>query len=104
MVEYINGRFRAKVVTIKELEDVRIIFWDKETIYLIDKKRNCRYIFHRWFSPRASYGAWNAFRTSLWSSKHNQLGWYFEQAANWEICSTFTTRRLDLNEKEVKYL
>ncbi len=104
MTEYKRGRYRTDKITIKEIGNLQIIFWDKETIYLIDIKRGLRYIFHRWFAPRASYSDWNAFRSSLWSSKHTQIGWYFEQAATWEICFTTSRREVDLEGKEIRYL
>lgn len=102
MVEYINGRYRAEEAVIRKVGNLEIIFWDKETIYLIDTSRSTRYIFHRWFAPRKSYDSWRSFRQALWTSKHTQIGWYFEESAIWDIPFTTTTRPLDFGNKKVK--
>lgn len=104
MVTYKKGRFRAEEITIREVGSLEIIFYDKETIYVIDTIKGVRYIFHRWFAPRKSYKEWNSFRSALWSSKHKQIGWYFEESATWEIPFTTTTRPLDLSDKKVRRL
>lgn len=102
MVGYINGRFRAEEITIRQVGQIEIIFWDKETIYVVDSRRAVRYIFHRWFAPRGSYKNWQRFRQALWSSQHKQMAWYFEEAATWEIPFTTTTRPLDFCDKEIR--
>jgi len=100
MVAYINGRFRAEEIAVRTVGSLEIIFWDKETIYLIDHSREVRYIFHRWFAPRNSYSNWRSFRQALWNSKHKQIGWYFEESATWDIPFTTTTRPLDWGNKK----
>lgn len=104
VAKYINGRYRTECVTIRRVGKLEIIFWDKETIYVVDKSRQVRYIFHRWFAPRNSYEKWRCFRNALWSSKHTQIGWYFEESALWEVPFTTTTRPLDFNNKKVRYM
>lgn len=102
MVAYINGRFRTDTVTIRKVGNLEIVFWDKEAIYLIDNSRGVRYIFHRWFAPRKSYNAWRSFRQALWTSNHEEIGWYFEESAIWDVPFTTTTRPVDFAGKKVK--
>jgi len=101
---YKNGRIRAEEITIKSIGDLQLIFWDKETIYLVDKKRGMRYIFHRWFAPRASYDEWRHFRDLLWKTKNPNLLYYFEKAAIYGIEFTTTNRKVDINDKKVRYI
>lgn len=104
MAEHINGRFRTDMITTRQVGELEIIFFDKETIYLVDSNRSVRYIFHRWFAPRKSYDAWRSFRNALWKSNHKEIGWYFEESATWDIPFTATTRPLDLSNKKIRRL
>lgn len=58
------GRFRAKAVMVRRVNDLEIVFYNRETIYVGNMGK--WYIFHRWFAPRGSYnGGWRQFRHLL---------------------------------------
>ena len=102
VVKYVRGRFRAEEVAIRENGSLKIVFLDKETIYLVDTVRKVNYIFHRWFAPRKSYETWRSFRNALWKSNHKQIGWYFEEAATWKIPFTTSFRPVNLEGKKIR--
>lgn len=102
MVDYKNGRFRTDYIAIRKVGQLEIIFWNKETIYILDHNREIRYIFHRWFAPRKSYDDWRRFRKECMRTKSTNVGWFFEWAAVCGIQFTTTTRPLDLQGKKTR--
>lgn len=61
--------YKAKAVVIRDLNGIRIVFYDRETIYVRDEQGNW-VIFHRWFAPKGSYNnSWRAFRYKLFYEK-----------------------------------
>lgn len=57
--------FKAEAVIIREINGLKIVFYDKESIYVQTNSGEC-VVFHRWFTPRGSYNAdWRPFRYKL---------------------------------------
>lgn len=101
--KYERGRIRNDgSVLIRQVGKIRIVFFDSESVYLSVDGDSKSFIFHRWFAPRGTYNDWKSFRSALRGSKHENIGWYFEEAAVWGIPSTMTTREIELEGKEVK--
>lgn len=70
------ARFKAEGVIVRELEQLTIIFWDRESIWVVTKDGQ-RVIFHRWFAPRGSYCGrgdsrvrWRDFRRKMLRNRH----------------------------------
>lgn len=102
MVEYSNGRFRTREIAVRNLGNLAIYFWNKEEIFVIDKSRHVRYIFHRWFNPR--YDTWRTFRDRLYKKKVVDVVWLVQMANEYEIKWTVSYRKLDLSGKKMRFV
>lgn len=102
MVEYSNGRFRTSEIAVRNLGNLAIYFWNKEEIFVIDKSRHVRYIFHRWFNPE--YIDWRTFRIRLMEKKTVEISWLFETANQHNIKWTVSYRKLDLSGKKMRFV
>lgn len=96
------GRFKAKGIIVREISDIRIIFWNSHIIYVYGP--HGMVAFHRYFAPRGSYsGGWGDFRRKL--LRYKDLDWHsvFLVAARYfdivEVQSTDT--KLDFKDKTV---
>lgn len=63
------GRYKSKCVWVREIEGGRVVFKDRETIWLINDE-GANIVFHRWWAPRGSYAPWREFRRKLWRNKN----------------------------------
>lgn len=103
MSEYRDGRYRSEAVTIRKVDGLKIVFYDKESIYVYTDDRHA-FIFHRWFAQRGSYKQyWHAFRKRIWEKQRVSIPWLFELAAAHDVQVTQTCRPLDLEGRKVKY-
>lgn len=96
------GRFKAEGIIVREISDIRIIFWNSHVIY-VDGPFGM-VAFHRYYAPRGSYGAgWGDFRRKM--LRYKELTWYsvFRVAAQFfdvvEVQSTDC--KLDFKDKTV---
>lgn len=81
------GRFRADAVIVRDVNKIRIVFYNHESIYLRDEHGNWT-VFHRWFAPRGSYNSgWRQFRHLLLYEKKLTSTHCFHLAFRWEILS-----------------
>ena len=97
------GRFKAQGTIVRELPEVTVIFWDWKSIYVYDY-RGRGVIFHRWFAPRGSYtGYWRDFRREMLRKKRLSLLKCYELAAQFDVQSIRTDRRLDLSKRRIIY-
>lgn len=94
------GRFKAEAILVRELEELTIIFYDKESIYVYPKKEKWGTIFNRW--GVFQYGDWQDFRRRLMRKKHLDLRGCYELALKYEILAVSTARRLNLEGKKVR--
>lgn len=86
------GRFKAKKVTIREFEDIVIVFQNGDTIWMLPRRSTPNVIFHRWFAPRGSYAKWHGFRKRLYEANHADLGYCHRMADRFGIQSQATLR------------
>lgn len=85
------GRFRADAVIIRDVNGIRIVFYNHENIYLRDEGGSWT-VFHRWFAPRGSYnGGWRQFRHLLLYEKQLTAAHCFHLAFRWDIPSQNST-------------
>lgn len=97
------GRFRADAVVIRHINNLKIVFYDHETIYVSDG--NKWYVFHRWFAPRGSYnGGWRQFRHLLFYEKNLDLNHCYHLAFRWEISTGIAKKEPDLTKFKIKEL
>jgi len=79
------GNYKAKAVIIKQTENLKIVFYNHESIYVEDKKQGW-VVFHRWFAPRGSYnGGWRQFRHLLLYEKKPTLIHCYHLAFRYDI-------------------
>jgi len=93
------GKFRAEAVIVKHVNNIEIVFYNKETIYV--KNGDRWVIFHRWFAPKGSYKDWEIFKHLLLSSKHADLTYCYEKALCYEISSQLASRPPDLSKVKI---
>lgn len=95
------GRYRAEGIIIRELDEVKIIFWDSQTIYVYDHAGR-GIAFHRWFAPRGSYGEyWQAFRQRMMRGKGLTLAGCCGIATRYGVQTVGTYRKLDFEGRKV---
>lgn len=112
--------FTADGVIVRKLENLTIVFWDSESIWVKDKKGQ-NYIFHRWFAPRGSYRGyiggektpiqWGTFRRKMLRNKYKTIGAkepitlesLCVLANKYGVLVTRTTRELNLKGRKVIY-
>lgn len=84
--------FRAEAVIIKKVNDIEIIFLDRERIYVKNCKTGVWTLFHRYFAPRGSYnGGWRQFRHLLLYEWENlDFNHCYRLAFRWNIQSQTT--------------
>lgn len=95
------GRFKAEGVIVRELDEIAIVFWDSQSIYVYPSGHKKGVIFHRWFAERGSYRYWHDFRIRMLQRRHLTYLACFELAAQYDIVATLTDERLDLSKVKV---
>lgn len=81
--------FMANSVIIKRVNDVEIIFWSREEIYVKKITTGQWTLFHRYFAPKGSYnGGWRQFRhLLLYEWKNLDYNHCHRLAFRWDIQS-----------------
>lgn len=94
------GRFYSARVIVRKIDDMEIIFWDKYSVYV--ERPNCRYIFHRWYTPKGSYGEWRKFRQLLLHRRYLDFRDVFELADRHGVLFKHAVGHLQWKEKPVE--
>ena len=79
---------------LREMETITIIVKDRETIWILPKKKYTpNIIFHRWFKPAlGTYKQWYIFRKALLNYKRLNVEIIYKLAKRYDIQSTGTVR------------
>lgn len=78
-------RFKSEAVKVRYVDDLTIVFFNGESIYIHDKLQGW-VVFHRWFAPRGSYvNSWRNFRRLLLREKHLTLSHCYRIAFAYDI-------------------
>lgn len=92
--------YRAKEITVRELDSLTITFKNCETIWVTPRNSKTSIIFHRWYAPRGQYTReWKPFRRKLFRNKRIDLETCFRLAQQHNIQSVGTTRQIKLEGK-----
>lgn len=92
------GRFRAEAVIIRKVEDLTIVFYNKDSIYVKDATHDWA-VFHRWFAQRGSYSrGWRQFRNLLLYVKNINYNHCYRLAFRWDIQSQANVKGPDLSK------
>lgn len=96
------GRFRADVVIVRDINNLRIVFYDKESIYV--RAADGRWaVFHRWFAPRGSYNnGWRQFRHLLLYEKKITFEHCYRLAFRFDIPSQLVAKSPDLSKFKIQ--
>ena len=90
--------FRAKAVIVRDVNEIRIVFYNHETIYVRDDTARW-HIFHRWVAPRGSYNrGWRQFRHMLLYEKNITIEHCYRLAFRHEISSQIALSGPDLSK------
>ncbi len=95
--------FKAEAVIIKRVNNVEIIFWSKEEIYVRNTTTNQWTLFHRYFAPKGSYtGGWSQFRhLLLYEWDHLDYNHCYRIAFRWNILSQKVSKGPDITKVKV---
>ena len=95
--------FRAEAVIIKRVNNVEIIFWNKEEIYVRNTDTNQWTLFHRYFAPKGSYtGGWSQFRhLLLYEWAHLDYNHAYRLAFRWGILSQNVGKGPDITKVRI---
>lgn len=81
------GRFRAEAIVIKKVDDLTIVFYDRERIYIKDKSHGWT-LFHRYYTQLGFYGScWKPFRKLLMVEKRITFNHCYRLAFRYDIQS-----------------
>ena len=95
------GRFRAEAVMVKQVDNLTIVFYDKESIYIKDDIHGWT-VFHRWFVPKGLYGeTWKPFRKLLWEEKQITFNHCYRLAFRYSIQSMANVKPPDLSKVKI---
>lgn len=99
------GRFKAEAVILRDLDDLTILFKDRETIYIFPKESSTNIIFHRWFAPKGSYTAgWQDFRRALWRNAKLDVPTIYRLGIKYGIQTMGTHRAPNIEGKKLKII
>lgn len=94
--------YRAEAVVIREVNGIKIVFYNHETIYVQEADGKWT-IFHRWFTPRGSYNAdWRPFRHKLFTQKKIDMAHCYRLAFQHNIVSQRANNPPDLSKVKVQ--
>lgn len=97
------GWFKAKAVIIRELNGIKIVFLNRNTIYVQELSNGRWHIFHIWYEPTGSYnGKWRQFRHLLLYEKGIDLRHCYRLAFRWDIRTQVTTTPPDLSKFKIE--
>lgn len=92
-------------ILVRHLKELTIVFWDTETIYVLDKNSGMRHIFHRWFLRQRGYytTSWAPFRDELKKRKGLTVMKIYRMANYYGIAYSADFRTLDYKSKDVEH-
>lgn len=95
--------YKAKAVIVKDVRatKLKIVFYDARSIYVHDENVGW-VVFHKWFAPKGSYGAWRNFRHLLLTEKKTDLYHCYRVAHRWGIASQCVKKCPDLSGLEIE--
>lgn len=97
------GRFRAEKIIVRDINNIRIVFYDRESIYVRDNMNNRWTVFHRWLAPKGSYNnGWRQFRHLLLYEKRITFNHCYRLAFRFDIPSQFVYDEPDLSEHKIQ--
>jgi hypothetical protein len=98
-----RGKYRARAIIVKEVENIKIVFYDSKSIY-VKSADGVWVVFHRWFAPKGSYqGGWKQFRHLLLYEKRVDFAHCHRLAFRYDIPSQ-VSRAPDLDGKTVEII
>lgn len=98
-------RFRSEAIVIRDLDEMTLIFFDSNTIYMYPKRYRVGTIFQKWGAQRGySMEHWQPFRKCLRYNKNLTISDCYSLALTHDIASVATLRQLDLRGRKVKYI
>ena len=96
------GRFKAKAVIIRYVNDIKIVFYDNQSIYVFDEKAGW-HLFHRLLAPLGSYNhGWRQFRHLLLYEKQLDLAHCYRLAFRYNISSQIAKRAPDISKFNIE--
>lgn len=82
-----RGR-KANAIVVRELDAIQIVFFNHESIYVLDRATKKWHCFHRWFGGDGSYeGGWRQFRHRLFYGPKLDIKHCYRLAFRWDITS-----------------
>lgn len=94
--------FKADAVIIREVNGLKIVFYDKESIYVRDADGRW-VVFHRWFTPRGTYNAdWRPFRYKMLYQKNLTLNRCYQIAFQHDIVVQSSGGVPDLSKSKIQ--
>ena len=79
---------RATTIVVRELDAVRVVFFNHETIYVLDRATERWHCFHRWFGGSGSYvNGWKPFRHLMFYERGLDIAHCYRLAFRYEINS-----------------
>lgn len=94
--------YKAKAVVIREVNGLKIVFYNHETIYVRDLDGKWT-IFHRWFAQRGSYNAeWRPFRYKLLYQKKLDINHCYRLAFQHDISTQRVNHAPNLSKFKIE--
>lgn len=94
--------YKAKAVVIRELNGIKIVFYDHETIYVMDKNGEW-IIFHRWYTNRGFYNhSWRPFRYKMFTQKNLTIEHCYHMAFQHDIVVQTARKAPDLSKFKIE--
>ena len=102
-VERNHGKFNAKAIVVRQINNIEIVFYDSHSIY-VKSEHGVWVVFHRWFAREGavgSYKSWRGFRTLLFYESQISFAGCHRLAFKYDIPSQ-VSRAPDLKGKTVE--
>lgn len=97
-----NGKFRAKAIVVRQVNDIEIVFYNHESIY-VKSQAGVWVVFHRWEAGLGSYQNWRNFRTMLFYEKYIDFQHCHRLAFRYDIPSQ-VSRAPDIKGKSIEII
>ena len=83
----------------RDVNNIRIVFYDKESIYVRNNDTRQWAVFHRWLAPKGSYNnGWRQFRHLVLYEKRIDFNHCYRLAFRLDIPSQFVSKAPDLSK------
>lgn len=102
-VAWKDGRFRAKSIIVRQINNIEIVFYDSKSIY-VRSEYGVWIVFHRWFAGSGSYiKGWKQFRHLLLYVDGVDFAYCHRKAFQLDIPSQ-VSKKPDLEGKTVEII